>query len=158
MVLFGVFAIRPGVDSIALDRRGEWLYFAPVMNEHLYRVRSADLRDPALDAPQLTQRVQRYALKTPSDGITTDLDDNVYLTDADESAIVRLAPDRQLTTLLKEPRIRWPDGMSFGPDGWLYFTCSALHQVLGRSAEQVRAAAPYQIFRFRPGPAGIPGH
>jgi sugar lactone lactonase YvrE len=158
MVLFGVFAIRPGVDSIALDRRGEWLYFAPVMNEHLYRVRSADLRDAQLDAAELASRVERYALKTPSDGITTDLDDNVYLTDADESAIVRLAPDRQLTTLLKEPRIRWPDGMSFGRDGWLYFTCSALHQVLGRSAEQVRAAGPYQIFRFRPGPEGIAGH
>src|SRR5262249_52419830 len=144
MVLFGVFAIRPGVDSIALDRQGEWLYFAPGMNEHLYRIRTLDLRDAQLDAAMLAARVEQYGLKTPSDGITTDLDDNVYLTDADESAIVRLAPDRQLTTLLKEPRIRWPDGMSFGPDGWLYFTCSALHQVIGLSTAQIRSTAPYQ--------------
>jgi sugar lactone lactonase YvrE len=159
MALFGgLFAIRPGVDSIALDRAGEWLYFAPVMNEHLYRVRTADLLDATLAPDAIAARVERYAPKTPSDGITTDLDGNVYLTDADESAIVRLDTDRSLTTLLKEERLRWPDGAGFGPDGWLYFTCSALHQVIGRGAEQIRAGAPYQIFRFRPGPAGIPGH
>ena len=30
MELFGLFTVRPGVDSIALDDAGEWLYFAPV--------------------------------------------------------------------------------------------------------------------------------
>ena len=30
MVLFGIYTLRIGVDSIALDRRGEWLYYGPV--------------------------------------------------------------------------------------------------------------------------------
>ena len=55
-------------------------------------------------------------------------------------------------------RLRWPDGFSFGPDGWLYVTCSSLHEVIGRSGAHVRSRAPYQIFRFRPGKEGIPGH
>jgi hypothetical protein len=46
MLVFGIFAIRPGVDSIALDRRGEWLYFAPVTSRTLYRVQRAELDDP----------------------------------------------------------------------------------------------------------------
>ena len=158
MIVFGIFAIRPGVDSIALDRRGEWLYFAPVTSNHMYRVRRADLDDPSLSPDQLAARVERFALKTMSDGITTDLDDNIYLSDPDESAIVLLQPDGSLRTLLKDPLLRWPDGFSFGPDGWLYVTCSALHHVIMRSASHIRSQAPYQIFRFRPGPAGIPGH
>ncbi len=158
MIVFGIFAIRPGVDSIALDRRGEWLYFAPVTSNHMYRVRRADLDDPSLSPDQLAARVERFALKTMSDGITTDLDDNVYLSDPDESAIVLLQPDGSLRTLLKDPLLRWPDGFSFGPDGWLYVTCSALHHVIMRSGSHLRSQAPYQIFRFRPGPAGIPGH
>ncbi len=158
MIVFGIFAIRPGVDSIALDRRGEWLYFAPVTSNHMYRVRRADLDDPSLSPDQLAARVERFALKTMSDGITTDLDDNVYLSDPDESAIVLLQPDGSLRTLLKDPSLRWPDGFSFGPDGWLYVTCSALHHVIMRSGSHLRSQAPYQIFRFRPGPAGIPGH
>jgi sugar lactone lactonase YvrE len=158
MIVFGIFAIRPGVDSIALDRRGEWLYFAPVTSNHMYRVRRADLDDPSLSPDALAARVERFALKTMSDGITTDLDDNIYLSDPDESAIVLLQPDGSLRTLLKDPLLRWPDGFSFGPDGWLYVTCSALHHVIMRSGSHLRSQAPYQIFRFRPGPAGIPGH
>ena len=43
-------------------------------------------------------------------------------------------------------------------DGWLYVTCSSLHHVIGRLPSQTRSQAPFQIFRFKPGPLGIPGH
>jgi sugar lactone lactonase YvrE len=158
MVVFGIFAIRPGVDSIALDRRGEWLYFAPVTSNHMYRVRARDLDDESLDAEALAARVEPFALKTMSDGITMDLDDTIYISDLEHSAVVTLDREGRLRTLLKTPRLRWPDGFSFGPDGWLYVTCSSLHTVIGQGATSVRANSPYQIFRFRPGTAGIPGH
>jgi sugar lactone lactonase YvrE len=157
MVLLGIFAIRPGVDSIALDRQGEWLYFAPVTSTHLYRVRTADLDDPTLAPDELARRVERFAEKPPSDGITTDVAGDIYLTDPDQSAIVMLTPEGKLRTLVKDPRLRWPDGFSFGPDGWLYVTSSALQQVILRSSGEVASNAPYQIFRLKPGVPGIPG-
>jgi sugar lactone lactonase YvrE len=158
MVIFGLFAVRPGVDSIALDRRAEWLYFAPVTNNHLYRVHRRYLDDESLSAEGLAGHVEQFAIKTMSDGITTDLRGNVYLSDLEHSAILRLAPDGELHTVLKDPRIRWPDGLGFGPGGWLYVTCSALHEVIGKSADHIRSQSPYQIFRFQPGAEGIPGH
>lgn len=158
MLVFGVFAIRPGVDSIALDKRGEWLYYGAVTARHLHRVRAADLSDASLDPRELARRVETFAGKTMSDGISMDLEGNVYLTDLEHSAIVRLGPDGRLTTLVEDERLRWPDGLSFGPEGWLYVTCSALHQVIGRTAAQIRARAPFQIYRFRPGTRGVPGH
>jgi sugar lactone lactonase YvrE len=158
MRIFGLFAIAPGVDSIALDKDGEWLYYAAVTSRRLYRVRTRDLRDATLSAAELTQRVEAYADKTMSDGLGMDRSGNVYLTDLEHSAIVRLTPERKLVTLVRDSRLRWPDGLSFGPDGWLYVTCSALHQVIGRTPGQVRSKAPYQIYRFRPGTEGTPGH
>jgi sugar lactone lactonase YvrE len=129
-----------------------------VTSRTLYRVRRTDLDDPDHEPAVLAARVERFAPKTTSDGITTDVDDGVYLSDPDQSAIAVLEPDGSLRTLLKDPKLRWPDGFSFGPDGWLYVTCSALHHVIMKSRAHVHSQAPYQIFRFRPGPEGVPGH
>lgn len=158
MVAFGLVAIRPGVDSIALDRSGEWLYFAPVSDMHMYRVRSSDLRDSSLTSEVLAARIEEYAAKTMSDGITTDRRGNIYISDLEHSAILMLTPERKLRTLIKDERLRWPDGFSFGPDGWLYVTCSALHQVIGLPPSSVEAHAPYQVYRFKAPHAGIAGH
>jgi sugar lactone lactonase YvrE len=148
MEFFGLFTVRPGVDSIALDAAGEWLYFAPVTNRHLYRVRTDDLDDPDLDWRALAAKVERYAEKTMSDGIAIDAGGTVYLSDLEHSAIVALGPDKALRTLVKDERLRWPDGFAFGPDGSLYVTCSALHQVILQGADAIAAHGPYQIWRL----------
>lgn len=158
MEAFGLVAIRPGVDSIALDKAGEWLYFAPVTDTHMYRVRAADLRDPNLSPETLANKVEVFAEKTMSDGITMDLAGNIYISDLEHSAVQRLNPEGRLQTLIQTPELRWPDGFSFGPDGWLYVTCSALHQVIGLPPSSVEKHAPYQILRFKPGEPGVPGH
>jgi sugar lactone lactonase YvrE len=158
MVALGLVSIRPGVDSIALDARGEWLYFAPVTSRHMYRARTADLRDTSLSAADLAARVETYAEKTMSDGLTMDDAGTLYLSDPEHSAIVLLRPDRTLQTLVKDELLRWPDGFSFGPNGWLYVTCSALHQIIGRPPWTFDDHGPYHIFRLKPGGTRVPGH
>jgi sugar lactone lactonase YvrE len=158
MRILGIVPIRIGVDSIALDRRGEWLYYGPLSGDRLYRIATRDLDDPALAPEAVAARVEDFAAKTLSDGLSSDVDGNVYLTDPEHGAVLALGPDRRLRTLVKDRRLRWPDGLSFGPGGWLYVTCSALQHVLFRSASHMRAEAPYQIFRFRPGADAPAGH
>jgi sugar lactone lactonase YvrE len=157
MVLFGVYDLRVPVDSIALDTRGEWLYYGPLSGATMYRVATRDLDDEALSDEELGRRVEAYGPKPISDGLTMDVEDNLYVSDPEHSAVLILTPERKLRTLVKEPRLRWPDGFSFGPDGWLYVTASSLQDVLFVSAAHVREHAPYQIFRFKPGPQGVPG-
>lgn len=158
MEALGLVSIRPGVDSIALDAQGEWLYFAAVTHRQMHRVRTADLRDAALDADTLAARVEVFADKTMSDGLTMDQQGNIYISDLEHSRILTLGPDRQLRALIQDERLRWPDGFSFGPDGWLYVACSALHQVIGRLPSNIPRHAPYPVYRFKPGAEGIPGH
>lgn len=159
MEILGLVSIRPGVDSIVLDRANEWLYFAPITNLNLYRARVGDLLNPHLSAAELAGKVEVFAPKTMSDGLSSDDAGNIYLSDMEHSAIVMLKPDRSLETLVKDERLlRWPDGFSFGPDGWLYVSCSALQDVLGRLPGQIRDAAPYYVVRLKAPAAGTPGH
>jgi len=106
----------------------------------------------------LAAKVEDYGPKTISDGLSSDDAGNVWITDPEHSAVLTLGPDRKLTTVIKDAKLRWPDGLSFGPDGWLYVTCSSLQHVLFVLSGHQAAHAPYHVFRFKPGTSAAPGH
>ncbi len=156
--LGGLVSLKAGVDGIAIDADNTWLYYGAINQSGLYRIAVRDLLDPGLPAGQLSNRVQRYSDKPMSDGLSSDIDGNVYVTDVEHGAVMLVDRDRRLTTLIKSSQIRWADGLSFGPDGWLYLADSAIPDLVLKSSEHVAQQGPYFIFRFRPGHAGIPGH
>lgn len=157
MLWGGLFVVKPAVDSIALDRKGRWLYYGPMAHESMFRVKTKDLNDQLLASPELDNRVEKFGPKPLSDGLSMDLEANIYITDVEHGAILKLGPDKNLKTLIKDPRLRWPDGLSFGPDNWLYISDSALQDVMFKSKNYIRSKAPYYVFKFKPGPHGIAG-
>jgi len=156
--LGGLAALRPGVDGIALEPSGEWLYYGAMSNDTLYRVPRTVLDDPNLSPGQLAGRVESWGSKPLNDGLSADLAGNVYITDVEHGAVFRVGSDRRLVTLIRDDRIRWADALSFGPEGWLYLADSSIPDQILRSKRHIRNQAPYFIFRFRPGFEGIPGH
>ena len=151
----GIFSLRGGIDGIALGP--EWLYFGALSGSGLYRVRLSDLRNSQLPDSQLSARVERYATKPLSDGMSIDTEGNVFVTDVEHNSVYVFGPDREPRTLIRSPEIRWPDALSFGPDGWLYVADSALPELVLQPREHIESQQPYRIFRFRPGTVGVPG-
>ena len=158
MEIFGVFTVNPGVDSIALSRDGAQLFYAAVTAQKMYKVDTASLINTDLSAQELAGKVTILGEKTMSDGISSDNAGNVYISDFEHNAILRMDPQGKLETLIKDKRIHWPDGFSFGPNDWLYFTDSALNHVIGKTPQYILGHAPYHIFRFKPGTSAYPGH
>jgi sugar lactone lactonase YvrE len=154
----GLVDLKVGVDGIALDTDNRWLYFGAMNNGDLYRVAVGNLLDPVLPARQLENEIERFSVKPLSDGLSADRDGNVYVTDVEHGSVMRVTPERQLETVIRSPRIRWADGLSFGPGGWLYLADSALPAQVLRSKAEISARGPYHVFRFRPGTLGVPGH
>ena len=155
MTLLGLFSINPGVDGLALDRKGEWLYYASFSSLNLYRVATKELNTPH-SSPQ--DQVQIYSQKTFTDGMSSDMQGNVYLSDIENSAIVRVTSERQLETLVRSDKLRWPDGFSFDDKGYLYVTCSSLHQVILHSKADIKSTAPYHIYKIKVAEQSIAGH
>jgi len=153
--LGGIVALRGGIDGIALGP--DWLYYGALNGSTLYRVRLDDLRNENLTPAELANRVERFSNKPLSDGFSIDVAENIYITDIEHNAVFVVGPERELATLIQSESVRWPDALSFGPDGYLYLADSALPDVILQSREHIKAAGPYRIYRFSPGFDGIPG-
>ncbi len=81
----------------------------------------------------------------------------MYITDVEHGAVHRVDPDGNRVTVIRSPRIRWADALSFGPEQTIYLADSALADVMLMPREHIEAAAPYHVYRFEVDVAGVPG-
>lgn len=141
---------RVPVNGLALGPKNEWLYYGPFSSHSMYRIRVADLLDESLTNGALSKRVERYSEKPLSDGMGTDSEGNIYLTSISDNAVGVITPDRKYKVLFKDDAVvRWPDGMSYGPDGYMYIVANQLHLTPRMNAGVMEAKPPYYIIRFK---------
>lgn len=143
-------ALRGNSDGIALSPDRQWLYFKPLSDTKLYRIRTADLRDALKSGTDVLSKVDDLGAKfTASDGMIFDKQGNLYLSDVEHNAIAKVAPTLKLEVLLHDDRLIWPDTFAWGPDGWLYVSCSQIQNMPwshnGRSAR----TTPYTIYKLK---------
>jgi hypothetical protein len=140
-----------GLDPIVIDPANEWVYYGSIHGTSVYRVRAADLLDENLSADALGERVERYGEKAPCDGISIDNAGNIYVTDLGNNAIGVTAPDGGYRILARDDeRVLWPDGFSYGPDGYFYVTVNQLHRSAVLNAGEETSEPPFLVMRFRP--------
>ena len=145
-----------GIESVAVDRKGDWLYFSAFQAAILYRVATHLLRDPATPPDDLASAVEAYASKPPTSGLAIDNKSNLYLGDIGSRSIGMVdARDRTYRPLVSDARLIWPDGLTFGQDGRLYFF-SPNRTSAGASGTSVLAPVPpappspaFSLFRIR---------
>ncbi len=159
-VFWGLIDWQAGVDGIALNER--WLYYGSINHDTLFRLPTEALFDSSLSDEALSKRIEPVGRKPLSDGLSLDIEGNVYITDIENGGIARMSPTGELVTLVKDPRVRWPDGISFGPESMVYFSDSAIPAYLTNTAdplprEEHDSLSPYYIFRFQNDTPGISG-
>ena len=124
-----------------------YLYFQPLTAKHLYRVKTAVLRDsPA----QAAGAVEQVATTFPVDGMWMTKQGRLYLSDLQDNAVAELGSDGKVTTVVSDPRLQWPDTFTEGPDGLLYISASHIHETPKFNKGQSTRKLPYSVFRFKP--------
>lgn len=153
----GLLALKTGVDGVAIDPAGQYVYWASMNHDTLFRAPLAAVADASLAADALAGRVEALGPKPLSDGISTDVMGGVLITDVEQGAVLRRDPSGRLETLVKDARIRWADAVNFGPDGAVYLSDSAIPDLMLMPKDHIAARAPYTIWRFTPAHPGVPG-
>ena len=140
-------------DSIALSSDDAYLYWKPLTGDTLYRIQTAALRGRGLAGEDVSPQVQSYGKVGPTDGFWIGRGTNtLYVTSIQDNAIkarnLAQGPAGGLRTVLQDPRLRWPDTFSQGPDGSLYVTTSRIQDsaFFNRDAP---LALPTQLWRLR---------
>jgi len=137
-------------DGIALSPDRQWLYFKPLSDTKLYRVRTADLREALNTGADVLKKVENLGANfTTSDGMTFDKAGNLYLSDMEHDAIARVTPALKLEVVAHDARLIWPDTFAWGPDGWLYVTRSQIQNMPWFHNGRSTRTTPYAIFKLK---------
>jgi hypothetical protein len=171
----GPFGVKVHVDSIAVDRKGDHLYFGAVTSNKLYSISTSyllsyasykhyDHRSRHLTKQKINENILMVThLKPQSDGITTDALENVLITSIEHSAIAvmqqrivldevngRQASHNVVKLVESSKYLQWPDGLSFGPDA-LYISNSHLHRLIPEmvlNSRDLTRKGPFHIVKI----------
>lgn len=141
-------------DSIALSSDGAYLYWKPLTGTTLYRIHPAALNRRGLAGEDVSSFVQSYGKVGPTDGFWIARGtETLFITSIEDNAVkarnLAHGPAGALRTVVQDPRLRWPDTFSQGPDGSLYVTSSRIQDsaFFNRDAP---LALPTQLWRLHP--------
>jgi sugar lactone lactonase YvrE len=139
-----------GADGVAISADGERLYYCALSSRRLYSIATSALRDAAMSDPQVAATVHDEGLKTgASDGLESDAQGRLYVTDYEHNAIHRRRIDGAYETLARDPRLSWPDTLALAGDGHLYVIANQLHrQPVFQNGSDLRVK-PYLLLRLK---------
>lgn len=150
-------APRVGLNPITISVDNETVYFGSMHGRTLWKVAAQSLASESIGSKTLATRLEKHGPKGVSDGITIDSAGNIYVTDVNNNAIGVLDTAGHYRLFIQDPRLRWADGMSAGPDGWIYVVVNQLHKHAALNAGKAENAPPYLIVRFKPLAPGVVG-
>jgi sugar lactone lactonase YvrE len=141
--------MKIGADGIALSADRKTLYYRPLIGHHLYSVSVDALANRFQGEDKVSQTVKDLGdLGFASDGLFCETLPDLYLTDYEHNAIQRRTADGKTEILVQDPRMIWPDTLSLGPDGYLYFTANQLNRQKQFHQGKDLRQQPYALFRY----------
>ena len=137
-------------DGVAIANDGSKLYYCVLSGLNLYSVSLDALSDRDLSDEETAATVEDLGAKGASDGLESDAQGRIYITDYEHNAIRRRSPDAMAgseETLVFDERVLWPDTLSLANDSYLYFIANQLHRQPGFHAGEDLKEKPYSLFR-----------
>lgn len=148
--------VRFQSDGLALTPTFDYLYYKPLSDNKLYRIKTEALRNAALTPKQLAAMVEDLGKVASTDGMIIDSKGNLYMGDDQAYTLYRLPGAAKPTgkTLAKETlltdkdHLMWPDSYAIN-DGYLYLTTSHIQHMAKHNNGKSTRKLPYEVFRVK---------
>lgn len=138
-----------GSDGIAISPDAKWLYYSVLTGRHLFRVSVDALADPDKSDADVARTIEDLGeMGGAADGLESDAQGRVYITDFEHNSIHRWNVDGRLETLVHDPRLLWPDTLALAADGFMYVTANQIGRQARFQGKDMRQK-PYVVFRFK---------
>lgn len=141
--------LKVNSDGIALTPDREWLFFKPLTDDKLYKIKTADLRNAKLSEADLAKAVVDLGHVSITDGMEFDKKGNLYFGDMEHNTILRITPDLKKTVLVEDSRLLWPDSYAISKDGYLYISTSEVQTAPPFNNGVDTRTLPYGLFRLK---------
>lgn len=136
-----------GADGITLSAGSERLFYAPLTSRRLYSLPTALLADPTVSEAALAAAVRDEGEKGTADGLATDAQGRMYITNFEHDCILRRNTDGTFDLMVHDPRILSPDGI-FCTKTHVYCTLGQWNRLAGFNGGQDKRKPPYHLIRF----------
>jgi sugar lactone lactonase YvrE len=126
------------------------LFFMPLFSSRMYQIDVNVLKNPSLTDDEIAAHVSvAHEFGPWITGICRDNAGNIYLSDAENGAIRVLRPNGRVEMIVKNDKMIWPNTISVGPDGYIYFTSTQLNRVPRFSGGADLVERPWRMFKAK---------
>lgn len=142
--------LKVNSDGIALTPDKTYLYYKPLTDNKLYRIKTELLRDFNMPQKTLNDKVEDLGTYVTTDGMIFDTKGNLYFGDLEKNSIVKITPDLKMTTVVEDAeKLIWPDSYSISNDNYLYITSSQIHLMPWFHNGEDKFEGPFSVYRIK---------
>ncbi len=134
-------------DQLEVSPDGQWLYYQPCTGP-MHRIATRYLNDATLNDTALSQDVELFARTGATGGTALDAAGNLYVSQVDKAAIVKITPQGEISTLVQDPRLDWVDAMWIDDQGNLWAPAAQLDRTKGMNGGVSTVKFPTTVYKI----------
>lgn len=137
-------------DQLEVSPDGKYLYYQPCSGP-LWRIETRLLDDKNVTDLERAKSATRFAETTTTGGTAIDAYGNIYASDTNKLAILKITSEGQVSLLLQDPRLIWVDAMWVDSQGYLWMPATQLNRRAFFNDGVSKATNPMVVYKVKIG-------
>ena len=142
-------------DQLEVSPDGKYLYFQPCPGP-MARIETRWLDDATLAPGEVARHVENWWDAPTCGGTAIDAAGNLYFSDTNAQRILKVTPDKEVTTLVADPRLQWSDAMWIDQEGFLWMPATQQNRTPGFTGGKQEVEYPVWIYKMQIGARPAP--